>query len=502
MLDWSDNTKRKAFRLALQEAYPESSALEIFVDEELNENLETVAGGANLQVTSHGLIKWARAKGKLDEVYAAFKQENPSHSVIDKLERQDFFAPAFNLSQRDWDALAEHLVHDDFPDLWRAFNKGFQAALRLKFNEANPQHPPLTGVQDIREQLEIYDATPKGPVLAVRFVEYAIAELRRSDETRDLSALEAWGNQMSERFKVPPPEPSALSPEQPTLCHAYLLIALEELGADVNVYPELRITGSEKPTAFRATPTTCPIGQVAEHISGWIRQAEASLEAETCDDQEVTLEVFLPRQYLDTDIATTWLVIDEDGDEVPLGTHRRFLVRSADRIRKNKDTIYSNDKNIVYKRNTLQGRWKKFEACVQDQTICDRFHVQPTCPQGKGQLLALLKDGDALGLKFVAQLPTDLGKRSDVFKDMINAPIPIAMWSSAAEVANVEAEFDALLGAAHLTNFADLARQWRKRRLDEATAEAAKPIRLLCDRPDRWPHLPDPSREEDLLVAS
>ncbi|HEY9647471.1 MAG TPA: hypothetical protein V6C88_13925, partial [Chroococcidiopsis sp.] len=85
----------------------------------------------------------------------------------------------------------------------------------------------------------------------------------------------------------------------------------------------------------------------------------------------------------------------------------------------------------------------------------------------------------------------------------IEAAVPIALWSSDPTEVNantLKAEFDALLSQCDLTNFAELARQWRRQRI-ESKSESAKHIRLLCDRPDRLPNLPDPEREEDLLVA-
>ena len=221
-----------------------------------------------------------------------------------------------------------------------------------------------------------------------------------------------------------------------------------------------------------------------------IRQAEDALDLDVCDDEEVTLEVFLPCHYLEEDIATTWWVKDKRGEEIALGKHRRLLVRSFDRIR---------DPQI---QNALDRRWRRLEACVEAKSACDQFHLQEDCPQEKGDLKNLLKDKEALGLKFVAQLPTDPGKRISLLYEIIDAAIPIALWSSGmteTDVTALKTEFDLFLTQSHLTNFADLARQWRMRR---SASTVAKHIRLLCDRHDRLPKLPDPTREEDLLVAS
>jgi hypothetical protein len=490
MVDWDDNQKRKAFREALQEVYPTPANLAMFVDDELNENLAIVADGANLRETSYNLVKWAKANNRLDEVYAAFKKDRPNHSVIERLERQDFVprhsSQTSKLAQSDWDSLFEQFLLDDLADLLRAFKKGFKEALGIEFRWVQLRQSPLIDLTQIRELLEFYDAHDKGTILAVRFVEFVIAELQRSNEAeeRDLTPLEQWRDRIAQQFQVSPPAPP---PDQQTGCHAYLLVALDVHGADVNVYPELHITGEAKPIPFGARPTTCSFHKVAEQLSEWIYQAEATPAVGDCDDGEVTLELFLPCNYLEEDIATTWKVKNKRGDEIALGTHRLFLVRSFERIC---------DRQV---QKALARSWLQLEGCVNARS---QFHRQADFPEEQGALRALLKDLDVPGLKLVAQLPADAGKRRDLLNDIIDAAVPIALWSSETEhvdASTLETEFDTMLMAGRLTNFANLAKQWRIRRRASASA---KSIKLLCDRPDRWPHLPDPDQESDLLVAS
>jgi vWA-MoxR associated protein C-terminal domain/Effector-associated domain 1 len=484
VVDWNDNEKRKALRIALQEAYPSGAALEIFVDEELNENIEVVAGGKNLQVNSHSLLKWARAKNRLDEVYSVFKRENPSHAGIKIIERQSLISQSFNLPPDDWEMLFGYFLPDDLADLQRAFRQGFKDAIGVDFRQVRPTDPPVAEVLQIRELLEEYDINDRGPILAVRFVERAIEQFQISNEVqnRDFSVLQAWRDRIAERFQVPPVAPP---PEQTSTRRAYLLVTLEESGSDVIIYPELHITGAENPIGFGAKPTTCSINQVADRISDWIRQAEELLETDICDDEQVTLEVFLPCRHLEEDIAITWSVKNKRGDSIALGTHRRFVVRSSDRIR---------DRQI---QKALQSRWTELQSSVQQNNVCKNFHLQKDCPKDKGILSALLQDTGAIGLKFLAQLPTDSSERIDLFNSIIDAAIPIALWSS--EIADLDAislkaEFDTLLKDCSLTNFTDLARQWRMQRLN---SPAAKYIRILCDRPDRLPRLPDLRNRED-----
>lgn len=84
-INW-DNTKRKAFRLALQAVYPKKADLELFVAEELDENIAEIADDTTLNAMTHSLIKWARAKGKLGKLFQAFCRENPNHPVIAELQ--------------------------------------------------------------------------------------------------------------------------------------------------------------------------------------------------------------------------------------------------------------------------------------------------------------------------------------------------------------------------------------------------------------------------------
>ena len=388
------------------------------------------------------------------------------------------------LAATDWAMLFGYFSPYDFAAMQMAFLKAFHDVYAKGFWQVRPDNPLLNEPAQIQSLLTTFD----DPVLAVRFVERVMAALQSAEEEapRDFTQFEQWRDRTAQAFNVPP----AARPVPPTSArHAYLLVALEAHGSDVNLYPELRVTGVEKPVGFGACPQTFAIPEAAAQISRWIHQAEAALEAEACDDGEVILEVFLPCQYLDEDIATIWQMQDKRGREVALGNHRRFLVRSLERVR---------DRGI---QRALARRWQRLDACPDLQALGLQFHRQAHCPSEKGSLQAMLKDLDALGLKFVAQLPTDAARRSDLLYEIIDAAVPIALWVSAPasnDATILEAEFDALLAACQWTNFADLARSWRLHRL---RSPAAQPIKLLCDRPDRLPQLPDPNREEDLLVA-
>ncbi len=495
MVDWNDKNNRKKFREALEKAYPDPEDLELFVDEALNENLNAIANGSTLRQKARKLISWARTETRIDELWKAFKDDKPRRPEIAEIESELLVDVKIEplLPSAEWTLLFSMFIESDLPNLKKSLDKVLKAVKGFTFQQLDPG-AVIQGIQQIQDVLERRGKLNDGPRLAVRFVEFAIAEIRRSDDAnqRNLTLLQAWRDRIAQQFQVPPP-PTVQTDER---SHAYLLVVLELHGADVNVYPELRVTGTPHPISFGASTDHCAPDEVAERVSDWIQQAEESLDVEVLDDEEVTLEVFLPAESfskpLYEDIATDWVLHDERNRPVKLGNYRRFIVRSTDRIRGRK--IQSKLKRL----------WGELEACATPQEICDRIYVQEHCPTEPGHLSALLKDNQALGLKFMDSLPSDPVQRADIIYDVIDSGIPIALWSSTegCDRATNEIEFDHLLTCCSITNFAELARQWRRRRLDTAFAPAALPIRMLCDRPDRLPRLPDPNDDNDALVAS
>lgn len=75
---------RKQLRQAILSAYPDPGELEIFVDEELGENLATIAGRGKHGQVVFELIRWAIAKGRIDSLILKLAKDT------ENLEIQDF----------------------------------------------------------------------------------------------------------------------------------------------------------------------------------------------------------------------------------------------------------------------------------------------------------------------------------------------------------------------------------------------------------------------------
>lgn len=76
---------RKQLREAILSAYPDPHELEIFVSEELNRNIYVIAGGSNYRTVVFNLIKWAIAKGVIDDLILAFQRNIPDRQDVQYL---------------------------------------------------------------------------------------------------------------------------------------------------------------------------------------------------------------------------------------------------------------------------------------------------------------------------------------------------------------------------------------------------------------------------------
>ncbi|MEM6501877.1 MAG: trypsin-like peptidase domain-containing protein [Cyanobacteria bacterium P01_C01_bin.89] len=79
-MDWNKDRK-KEFRKALQEVYPNYEELQVFVTSELGENLPNITGNRNLKIACFELVEWGCARGRVDELFAAFVADNPRHPL-------------------------------------------------------------------------------------------------------------------------------------------------------------------------------------------------------------------------------------------------------------------------------------------------------------------------------------------------------------------------------------------------------------------------------------
>lgn len=67
---------------ALLSAYPSRETLAMMVRFEMDVNLNAIAGNVNQSATVFNLLNWAEARGRLDELIAAAKRDNPANPEL------------------------------------------------------------------------------------------------------------------------------------------------------------------------------------------------------------------------------------------------------------------------------------------------------------------------------------------------------------------------------------------------------------------------------------
>jgi hypothetical protein len=397
--------------------------------------------------------------------------------VLEQITGKPFLNPISKLGADAYQALFDLFTPRDFGSIHDAFLRAFQDVHEKDFWAIRPDHPSLRDPDQIQTLIQAYE-----PVLAVRFVEQAIAIWQRDDQLpqRDVTPFKQWLEQTMATFNIAPKPPE---PTKPATGQGYLLIALEAHGPSINVFPELHVAGENNPIKFGASPKTCSLAEVPQYLSTWIRAAEQKLLAYGCG--QVSLEFFLPCQYLEEiiDAADDWEIQNKQGRPRKLGKTQNFVVRSLDRA------VDPTTQEI------LKLNWQLLEDCLRAKQVCEKFHPQLDCPE-IGDLEGLRQ---VPGLKLIAELPLSDTDRQEIYYDIINAAVPIAFWFGHNNTQTCDerlAELDALLKDCPLTDFAKLAHHWKAKR-------SQSHLRLLCDRPDRLPRLPDLENraDEDAIVA-
>ena len=450
------------------------NSLEIFISDNFTCSLDSLPTD-NKEDWARALIKQFVADGSLIEaLYQNLCNKNKDNEDIQALQQDLSNAPSFlgtdikpniNVSP-----IFESLSPSDDFDAARA---AFLQAFRLAYGRIK-EHTAFTELEQVKTFLE-----KDRPLLAVRFSEQMAIELKAADPHRNVSPIEQWCHQMAQIHSIP----INLQAPEKTPAQGYLAVALKKHGGSrqspsFTAYFELFVTGKQESIEFAFNPVTGSVDKITKQLSAEIIRAENALGAYECG--KVTVEFFLPYDYLELDVAN-WNTFDKRGEPLPypFWKHRAFVVRSLDRAEESR-----------YRAEVVR-KWPFLEASIAHKQECDRFHSQ-TAPPDPGDLKMDLED--SAGLKLIAALPSDERDYQAIIDTIIDAAVPVALWFSAAEGMDTGSrlnEFNRLLYSCDcLTDFSTLAKQWRKWRRESPRTAAIPHLHVLCDCPDRWPTKP------------
>lgn len=391
----------------------------------------------------------------------------------------------------DFDSLFQDFENADLQYVRYAFHEAFEIAYNRTFYQMSPTYAGTNSLDGIQDLLVRYGTDEEnGPILAVRFVELAIAELRgvqertqRPDARAFFRSLEDWRHRTAKAFNI---QSSPLQSASPKRRQGYLLITFQvptEGVADGNVSAELYL-GEAVPYARPKDPQQrCKsLDDVSQRLSEWIYSAKLKLGERGCS--QVCIELFLPHQLIEAgmDAADAWQVQAEN-----------YVFRALERVTGSEQVPIQERVPIQFIHSCLQANWGELEQ-RKHQPACNHFHIQDTCP-AKGNLKTLT----ATGLSLTAELTTKPDERQGILLDVVNSGVPIAVWYGPKNQQTPKERLAALsrsLERIRLTDFGQLAQVWRNLRTQDN-------VRLLVDCPYRLPELPDPKNREpeDALLS-
>lgn len=123
----------KQLHKALQSAFPTRQELQILVNYELDENLNTIASDSNLDDTIFELIRWAKAHGRLEQLlHAALntRVDNPLMQAIAKQAGFDLPISSLYANKAELSSVREGKSMDDYtPDSARETHSSYATAI-------------------------------------------------------------------------------------------------------------------------------------------------------------------------------------------------------------------------------------------------------------------------------------------------------------------------------------------------------------------------------------
>ena len=279
---------------------------------------------------------------------------------------------------------------------------------------------------------------------------------------------------------------------------AYLMIVLSLEKSKMRSLATLRCvapTGDTKEIPVHLDPESTERGvlstwkKVPQTITQFVEQAIYELAKPAnrlgCDYYALTVELFLPHQYLNERVDQ-WEIKDDFGNFVPLIAKHRLVVRSQDRVVKP-------DLRNAFSRSWHRAR-KILQETPQPASLQQNIeHLRELDCLKFGALQETLKE--KIALKITCSLPQSQKEMLKFLQAMLGSGIPLAVWVRDRELSSSELEqrFDQFLTFDLLCNPCNLIETVKKQRVsafddnENPQARWGRHLTILWDDFERMP---------------
>ncbi len=475
--------ERKELLNAILDAYPDIVDLEMMVSMNLNENLNAITGGNNNTHIVFKLIEWAETKGCIKRLIEALYEDRTGNEKIKTIA----LAKHGIFPKKHWEELDLILSKMDY-------NLIAQVCRLTLENIANNQdvtgnYPDLINLGNLDKikkiLLEKCTHNDKGIPTIIEFAERLAKKVGEPTQNQ----LNVWVETVAEKLKIQLPTYS--NTQSSGTAQSYLLITVtpkdyHKFYIEAELMPDYQVSNSKNKGIKielnqEEVKVECSLVEIPDLIYKVIDITETQYLYKY--KYTLTIELFLPMQYLGTSIDLEEIPIGFDDKRKPIGNEYRLVVRSLDRFGK---------QSIKYL-NNLSIRWEKFRNFSIDEFKMNFEHFRDANQCNWDELATNLELQERLGLKITCGLPESDEEKKELFIAIIRGGVPIALWTRCNNFPDIEEEFDKLLTVKYLPDLSHLYESvWKLRKTAHAKQDKSQNylgyhLGILCDNPNRVP---------------
>jgi hypothetical protein len=523
--------QRRNLREALISAFPKQADLELMVEDEIDQPFNFITQERpNYELVVRDLVKWAEADGKLIDLVIWASRKNPgNHNLRSFIENSLTVLLTLESDHLETNCLASltttlqkiqdiELISSCCRQVWTEIH--IHRPKALKDLENFDLSLSVKWLVILRVWLKEYRQGSDGTPCILDFVDC----LRQhpdcpSSQKPVLTSLVA---RLQTELGYTPPTPSTTcNPDHAQTIRSvqgYFLITVqfpitEEEGSDrifIKGFLAIKTNGQDSPSKLiplqdltvqnsassisggEQGGISSTLQQLEQQFSQWVNQAEERLTAECGELQKVyslptlptyklIIEFFLPYEYL-AEAVDLWQVsrpVLRRREMVAVGRKHRVVVRSSDRLQ---------DSELL---NRLNHTWEWIEIFLHNSPTQELLeeklgNLDNLNDCERDALIQRFKQ--CLGLKLLCPLcvPEAQFQRETVFLAVLEAGVPIALWSRRHDLPNLSEELASLLVLESLFNLERLVEQVYDKRGSACTdTDLGQHLAILCDEPKR-----------------
>ncbi len=389
-------TQRQELREALISAFPQSSRLDLMIQDAFGPDLSQITQGQpSYELTVQALVNWATSQGKLRELVIKASQKNPGNPELKAFSQvflDDALQKLFSLVSR----INFELV-----------SQAYQACWEGRRRETPPTRAALIA------QLNETPGQPEEPKPLHHFVSRLIQEGALNPAQRQ--ALQAWVEAQGLS-----PSISANASETET----YLMVKVQPRGGSLGYNVSAAIAKDPTPhqldAEMESIPITIPIP--ADAKTGGYTESDLPrlLDAliTICGQEhriplsDLTVQWFLPIELMNLPVEH-WQIRIGRREHCSGGRCKSVMVRSFDRHFLTDYQVVSGD---------WQKYWRRLLTCLESHSSEALDTLDP--PTGCTEIT--WSNAQVIGCRFIAH--RDRQQQEALWDDLLAQGVPIALW--------------------------------------------------------------------------